>query len=48
VFVVKSVVPDVPIGVIFRGAGPFVAACIVAFLLIFFFPQIALWLPGLM
>jgi TRAP-type C4-dicarboxylate transport system permease large subunit len=48
VFVVKSVVPDVPIVVIFRGAAPFVAACIVAFFLIFLFPQIALWLPGLM
>jgi tripartite ATP-independent transporter DctM subunit len=48
VFVVKSIVPDVPIGAIFRGAAPFVVACIAAFWIIYLLPQVALWLPGLM
>jgi tripartite ATP-independent transporter DctM subunit len=48
VFVVKSVAPTVPLGQIFLGSAPFVAACMVCFFLIYFFPSIALWLPGLM
>lgn len=48
VFVVKSVAPEVPICQVFLGAAPFVAAMILAFILIFFVPAIALWLPGFM
>jgi C4-dicarboxylate transporter DctM subunit len=48
VFVVKSIVGDVPLGEIFRGIVPFVAASILGLLLIIFFPPIALVLPQIM
>jgi tripartite ATP-independent transporter DctM subunit len=46
VFVVKSVVPEVPLGEIFLGITPFLIASLVGLLLIVYFPIIALWLPG--
>jgi TRAP-type C4-dicarboxylate transport system permease large subunit len=48
VFVVKSIVNDVPLGEIFKGIVPFVVASVVAILLIVYFPIIALLLPNLM
>ena len=48
VFVVKSLLEDVPLSVIFKGIAPFVVASLVGLLLIIRFPTIALWLPGLM
>ena len=48
VFVLKSMLPDVPLGTIFRGIAPFFAADIVRLLLVVFFPALALWLPSLM
>ncbi|MDA0241715.1 MAG: TRAP transporter large permease subunit, partial [Proteobacteria bacterium] len=47
VFVMKSMLPDVPLSAIFRGIGPFFCADIVRLLLVVFFPALALWLPGL-
>lgn len=48
VFVVKSVVPDVPLGDIFRGIVPFFFASMIGLLMIIYIPGIALWLPGLL
>lgn len=48
VYVVRSVAWDVPLGVIFKGVIPLLLALVVATLLILLFPQIALYLPGLM
>jgi tripartite ATP-independent transporter DctM subunit len=48
VFVVKGLVPDVPIGVIFKGILPFWAAMGVCILLLILFPQIALFIPNTM
>ena len=48
VFVLKSMVPDVPLGTIFRGVMPFVAADLVKLVLLVLFPAIALWLPSTM
>lgn len=48
VFVMKSMLPDVPLSAIFRGIAPFFAADIVRLLLIVFFPALALYLPSLM
>jgi tripartite ATP-independent transporter DctM subunit len=48
VFVVKSMVEDVPLGDIFRGIAPFFVASVVGLLLIVYFPIIALLLPNLM
>ena len=47
-FVVKGIAKDVPIRTIYGGVGPFVLADLVRTALILIFPQIALFLPGLM
>jgi len=46
VFVLKSVLPDVSTGQIFRGVTPFWLADIIRLALIVLIPMIALWLPG--
>jgi tripartite ATP-independent transporter DctM subunit len=46
-FVFKGIQPTVPMGVIYRGTMPFVIASLVAMVIIFFFPALATWLPGL-
>lgn len=48
VYVVSGVAKDVPLQVIFKGVIPLLMAMIVGTLLLIPFPQIALWLPGLM
>ena len=45
-FVMKSVVPEVPMGRIIRGIVPFIAADVVRIALIAIFPIISLALPG--
>jgi C4-dicarboxylate transporter, DctM subunit len=47
-YVIKGIAPDLALNDIIRGALPFVAVEAVAIALLFLFPQIALWLPGLM
>ena len=46
VYVVKGLVPNVPLAQIFKGSYPFLAAIVVATLLVIAFPQIALFLPS--
>jgi tripartite ATP-independent transporter DctM subunit len=48
VFVVKGVVPEVPLNTIFRGIWPFWLAMLVCLALLVAFPQIALFLPNSM
>jgi tripartite ATP-independent transporter DctM subunit len=48
VFVVRSVVPEVPLMTIYRGVMPFLIAMIVALILLISFPQIALTIPNSM
>ena len=48
VFMVKTVLRDVPVWTIFRGIWPFLAATLVALALLFAFPEIALMLPEYM
>jgi tripartite ATP-independent transporter DctM subunit len=48
VYVVYGVAEDVPLEVIFRGVLPMLLALLVCNLIILLFPQIALFLPGLM
>ena len=48
VYVVSGVARDVPLEVIFRGVFPLLLALIVCNALLILFPQIALYLPGLM
>lgn len=45
VFVIKSMLPDVPLSKIFKGILPFFGADIVRLLLVVFLPGLALWLP---
>ncbi len=47
VYVVSGVARDVPLHLIFRGAMPFLLALIFGTVLLMIFPQLALFLPGL-
>jgi tripartite ATP-independent transporter DctM subunit len=47
-FVLKTLLPGVPTGTVFRGVLPFMAADVVRMALILLFPSIALYLPSLM
>lgn len=47
-FVLKGVVPKYPMGVIVRGALPFLIPIYINVFLLFMFPQLALWLPTLL
>ena len=46
--VVRSVAPDIPLAVIFKGVLPLLAALALAALLVILFPGIALLLPSAM
>jgi TRAP-type C4-dicarboxylate transport system permease large subunit len=48
VYVVHGIAKDVPLEVIFRGVAPFVLALLACVAIILTFPQIVLFLPGLM
>lgn len=48
VYVIKGVVPDVPLETIFRGIWPFLAAIIICIIILIIFPQIATFLPNLL
>jgi C4-dicarboxylate transporter DctM subunit len=47
-FVLKTLLPGVPTGTVFRGVLPFMAADVVRMGLLLAFPAISLYLPGLM
>ena len=47
VYVVKGLVPDIPLETIFKGVSFYFAACIISLIMLVAFPQIALFLPGL-
>jgi TRAP-type C4-dicarboxylate transport system permease large subunit len=46
VFVIKSIMPDVPLSAMFKGIAPFFAADIVRLLMVVFIPALAVWLPN--
>ncbi len=46
VFIIKGVVPDVPLSKIFKGAMPFLIGMVVMTALVMFFPALATWLPS--
>jgi tripartite ATP-independent transporter DctM subunit len=47
-FIVKGLVPEVPIEDIFKGVGLFIAAYVTCIVLLMIFPQIAMFLPRLL
>jgi C4-dicarboxylate transporter DctM subunit len=48
VYVVHGIAKDIPLEVIFKGVAPFVLALLVCVAILLTFPQIVLFLPGLM
>tara|TARA_B100000315_G_C14580893_1_gene590413 strand:+ start:2110 stop:3402 length:1293 start_codon:yes stop_codon:yes gene_type:complete len=48
VFVIKSMMPHVPLSAMFKGIAPFFAADIVRLMLVVFIPGLAIWLPSLL
>jgi len=48
VYILKGIVPEVPLEVIFRGIWPFLIAIIVCLALLMMFPQIVSFLPNLL
>ena len=48
VFVLKSMLPEVPLIDIFKGIGPFFVGDIIRLLIVAFFPAVVLYLPSLM
>jgi C4-dicarboxylate transporter, DctM subunit len=47
VFVINTIAKDIPLGRIYKGTMPFIAADVIRLLLLCAFPALALWLPGL-
>jgi C4-dicarboxylate transporter, DctM subunit len=47
-FVLKTLLPEVPTGTVFRGVMPFMWADVVRLAILVAFPAISLWLPSLM
>jgi tripartite ATP-independent transporter DctM subunit len=45
IFVLRAQLPDVPLGTMFKGIGPFLAADFALVFLLLLFPALALWLP---
>ena len=48
IFVLRAVLPEIPVTTMFRGVIPFIMADFVRTALILGFPSIALWLPSFM
>jgi len=47
-FVLKTLIPEVSTGTVFRGVTPFIVADVVRLAILIAFPAISLWLPSLM
>lgn len=48
VYIIKGIVPDVPLEVIFKGIWPFLIAIIICLAILMIFPQIATILPAML
>jgi tripartite ATP-independent transporter DctM subunit len=48
VYIVAGVAKDVPLVTIFRGVTPMIFGMVVAIIIVIAFPQLSLWLPGLL
>jgi len=47
-YILQSVAPQVPLRTVLRGSMPFVGLMLLAMVILSFFPEIAMWLPGKM
>ncbi len=48
IFVIQAALPEIQLGTVFKGIAPFLVANAVLIALLLLFPQIALWLPGIL
>ncbi len=48
VYIVSGLAPDIPIGTIFKGVSIFLISYVICLVLLFIFPQVALYLPRLL
>ena len=48
IYVVKALAPEIPLGRIFKSVSFFLMACIVSIIILIIFPQIVLFIPGLL
>jgi tripartite ATP-independent transporter DctM subunit len=48
IFVLKTLLPEVPTGTVFSGVMPFMVADVVRLAILLLFPWLSLWLPSLM
>lgn len=48
VYIIKGVAPDIPLEVIFKGIGPFLAAITICLILLMIIPELATFLPDLL
>jgi tripartite ATP-independent transporter DctM subunit len=48
IFVLRGVLPEIPVQTIFKGVIPFISADLVRLALIIIFPAVSLWIPSLM
>ncbi len=47
-FIISGIAKDVPLQKVFKGVAPFILALFVAIASVIIFPQLALWLPGIL
>ncbi len=45
VFLLHAIAPQIPMGTIYRGVVPFLAADFAVLVILILFPQLVLWLP---
>ncbi len=48
IYVVKALAPEIDIGTIFKSVSYFLVACIVSIIILIIFPQIVLFIPGML
>jgi TRAP-type C4-dicarboxylate transport system permease large subunit len=47
-YAVKAALPEIPLDTIYKGSTPYWIMNVIAVFILYFFPQIALYLPGKM
>ncbi|MGP3667301.1 MAG: TRAP transporter large permease [Candidatus Bathyarchaeota archaeon] len=47
-YIIKRIAPDIPISDVLRGSIPFIIMMFITIIILYFFPQLALWLPSQM
>jgi C4-dicarboxylate transporter DctM subunit len=47
-FVINTIVPDSKLGEVYRGVWPFIVIMMLFIIVLYLFPQMATWLPGMM